>query len=85
VGQHNQRARERVGAAPGVGGVVHVAADDPAAKPGPSCASLTVVRLATDDPLAFASAWPPRRLRPVVACARGPAMADKGNGRGLRM
>src|SRR5829696_4939431 len=33
VGEHNQRAREWVGAAPGAGGVVHVAADDPAAKP----------------------------------------------------
>src|SRR5215207_1351928 len=33
VGQHNQRAGEWVGAAPGAGGVVHVAADDPAAKP----------------------------------------------------
>src|SRR5215207_569754 len=33
VGQHNQRSGERVGAAPGAGGVVHVAADDPAARP----------------------------------------------------
>src|SRR5512133_1483194 len=33
VGQHNQRAGEWIGAAPGARGVVHVAADDPAAKP----------------------------------------------------
>src|SRR5262245_44801795 len=33
MGQHDQRAGERVGAAPSPGGVVHVAPDDPAAQP----------------------------------------------------
>src|SRR4029453_12299104 len=67
VGQHNQRAGEWVGAAPGASGVVHVAADDPAAKPvGDRLVVLPVRAAHTVGVVAVVAVRPRATHHPVV-------------------